>query len=156
MKKFFRNSFSMMVFVSLIIGNAKATNVVFEHPTLFTFKPTITPAPTFVIPFMPVKTRAVSIADAVKEFKNVSRSERKERIKAVKATLKDFKANKKAGNEPNSDKTLQIILCIFLPPLAVYLHEGEVNNKFWISLLLTLLFWLPGMIYAFLVVFDEI
>jgi uncharacterized membrane protein YqaE (UPF0057 family) len=43
-----------------------------------------------------------------------------------------------------------------LPPLAVYLKEGEVNSRFWISVILTLLFWIPGVIFALLVVFDAI
>jgi len=42
-----------------------------------------------------------------------------------------------------------------LPPLAVYLHEGVINSKFWISLLLTLLFWLPGVIYALIVILGD-
>ena len=36
------------------------------------------------------------------------------------------------------------------------LKEEEVNSKFWISLILTLLFWIPGVIFALLVVFDVI
>jgi uncharacterized membrane protein YqaE (UPF0057 family) len=48
-----------------------------------------------------------------------------------------------------------IILAILLPPLAVYLHQGEINGKFWISVLLTLLFILPGIIYSLLVVTDN-
>jgi uncharacterized membrane protein YqaE (UPF0057 family) len=46
-----------------------------------------------------------------------------------------------------------ILLCIFLPPVAV----GIVNDwgsKFWIDILLTLLFYFPGMIYAFIVCFS--
>jgi uncharacterized membrane protein YqaE (UPF0057 family) len=43
-----------------------------------------------------------------------------------------------------------------LPPLAVYLHQGVINTKFWISILLTLCFWIPGVIYALLVVLDSI
>ena len=56
-----------------------------------------------------------------------------------------------------SENTLVLVLlAIFIPPLAVYLHQGEINNKFWISLLLTLLFYLPGQIYSLLVVLDII
>jgi uncharacterized membrane protein YqaE (UPF0057 family) len=156
MKKFFRNALLMTAFVSLMIDNVNATNIVVEHKTLFTFYPTITPAPTFVIPFVPITNAPISVKAALKEFKNTSRSERKERVKAVKAALKEYKANKKAGNEPSTNQLLMVILAIILPPLAVYLHEGEVNTKFWISLLLTLLFWLPGVIYALLVVLDEV
>jgi uncharacterized membrane protein YqaE (UPF0057 family) len=156
MKTFFRSALLIMAFVTLIIGNVKATNIVVEHPTCFTFNPTITPAPTFVIPFMPITNTHVSVKNALKEFKNTSRTEKKERIKAVKASLKEYKANKKAGNEPSTNQLLLVILAILLPPLAVYLHQGEINNKFWISLLLTLIFWLPGVIYALLVVLGEI
>ncbi len=45
---------------------------------------------------------------------------------------------------------LTIILNLFLPPLAVFLNHG-LGGKFLISLLLTLLGWLPGVIYAFYV-----
>jgi uncharacterized membrane protein YqaE (UPF0057 family) len=41
-----------------------------------------------------------------------------------------------------------IVLCaFFIPPLGVALAFG-ITDKFWICLILTLLFWLPGMIYA--------
>lgn len=49
-----------------------------------------------------------------------------------------------------------LILAIFIPPLGVIVHEKTLNAKFWISLLLTLLFFFPGMIYAILVVTDTI
>ena len=45
---------------------------------------------------------------------------------------------------------LTILLNILLPPLAVLLEHG-VGNKFIISLLLTFLGWLPGVVYAFYV-----
>lgn len=50
---------------------------------------------------------------------------------------------------------LLVILAILLPPAAVYLARG-IGNEFWISLILTILFWFPGMIYAMLIVFDVI
>ncbi|QED37040.1 YqaE/Pmp3 family membrane protein [Antarcticibacterium arcticum] len=45
---------------------------------------------------------------------------------------------------------LTIILNIFLPPLAVFLKHG-LGTTFLISVLLTMLGWLPGVIHAFLV-----
>jgi uncharacterized membrane protein YqaE (UPF0057 family) len=50
---------------------------------------------------------------------------------------------------------VKVILSFLLPPLAVFLHVG-MGTPFWISLLLTLLFWVPGVIYALLVVLDVI
>ncbi|RIJ42100.1 YqaE/Pmp3 family membrane protein [Pontibacter oryzae] len=50
---------------------------------------------------------------------------------------------------------VEIILAIFLPPLAVFLHDG-IGTSFWINIILTLLFILPGIIHALLVVTDSI
>ena len=57
---------------------------------------------------------------------------------------------------------LLVILAILLPPLAVWLKEGEINVKFWISLVLSLLvfllwpLWLIAVAYALLVVFGVV
>ncbi|CAM4347300.1 YqaE/Pmp3 family membrane protein [Gillisia limnaea] len=45
---------------------------------------------------------------------------------------------------------LTIVLNILLPPLAVFLKHG-LGVTFLISILLTLLGWIPGMIHAFIV-----
>jgi uncharacterized membrane protein YqaE (UPF0057 family) len=97
-----------------------------------------------------------TVTSAIDEFKNLSRHERKTRIKDAKKLLNEYKADKKAGRAAETDQVLLAILAILLPPLAVYLKEEEVNSKFWISLILTLLFWIPGVIFALLVVFDVI
>ncbi len=46
-----------------------------------------------------------------------------------------------------------ILFAIILPPLAVYLKFG-IGTEFWISILLTLLFWIPGVIYALILILD--
>jgi len=106
---------------------------------------------------VPVSTQPdPSIAkSAVTEFKNLSKKERKSRIKEAKKELKAYKAAKRAGDDPSTNTLLLVILAILLPPLAVYLHQGEINNKFWISLILTLLFWIPGVIYALIVILGN-
>ncbi|TDH29349.1 YqaE/Pmp3 family membrane protein [Segetibacter sp. 3557_3] len=91
----------------------------------------------------------------MKEFKSLSRHDRKERLRNVKAELAAQKAAKQSGAEPSTNTLLLVILALLLPPLAVYLHQGEINTKFWISLLLTLVFFLPGVIYALVVVLGE-
>lgn len=73
----------------------------------------------------------------------------------VKKELRAFKAAKKAGGQADTNTLLLVILAILLPPLAVYLHQGEINNKFWISLLLSLLFWVPGVIYALIIILGN-
>lgn len=91
------------------------------------------------------------VKNAVAAFKSLSKQEKKARITDAKQLLKNYKAEKAAG-DASSNTVLLAILAILLPPLAVYLHENDINTKFWISLLLTLLFWLPGVIYALIVV----
>lgn len=95
------------------------------------------------------------VKTAVASFKSLAKKEKRERFKEVKKYLKEVKAAKRAGQAPDDDTVLLVILAILLPPLAVYLHQGEINTKFWISLVLTLLFWLPGVIYALVVVLGQ-
>ncbi len=91
------------------------------------------------------------VTDAMSQFKSLSRVDRKAKLKEVKNLMKEYKANK-ANATPSTDKVLLAILAILLPPLAVYLHEGTTNSTFWISVLLTLLFWIPGVIFALITV----
>jgi uncharacterized membrane protein YqaE (UPF0057 family) len=98
---------------------------------------------------------ASNVKAAMEQFKSLSKSDKKNKIKEVKKQLRDLKAQKQDNSAPSTNTALLVILAILLPPLAVYLHQGEINNKFWISLLLTLLFFLPGVIYALLVVLGE-
>jgi uncharacterized membrane protein YqaE (UPF0057 family) len=93
-----------------------------------------------------------TIQDAMKEFRSLSKKDRKERIGQAKEQLKLFKEQKKAGEPALENTFLLVLITILLPPLGVYLHQGEINSKFWISLLLTLLFYIPGLIYSLIVV----
>ncbi len=93
------------------------------------------------------------VKNAVAAFKSLSKKERRAKIADAKQLLKNYKAEKAAG-EPNTNTLLLAILAILLPPLAVYLHEDDINTKFWLSLLLTLLFWLPGVIYALFIILS--
>ncbi|WP_207496706.1 YqaE/Pmp3 family membrane protein [Aridibaculum aurantiacum] len=107
-----------------------------------------------------------SIQQAMKDFRELSRKEKKSKIKQMKAAIKDYKKQKAAG-DADVNMLLLVLLAILIPPLAVYLHEGEINTKFWISLLLTILGFalfgsfgaiflgsLLGIIYALIVVLS--
>jgi uncharacterized membrane protein YqaE (UPF0057 family) len=94
----------------------------------------------------------------------------------VEPLLVDYSKNYRINNVGNSSKELFInnysnnsaarsgdvnevvlaILCIFIPPLAVFLYEDSITTNFWIDLIATLLFWLPGIIVAFLIVFGGV
>lgn len=103
----------------------------------------------------PKTEEPAGVSSALREFMHLSRKEKRERIKMAKSQLKEIKQEKKEGNQPSTNQVLLVILAILLPPLAVYLHEGVINNKFWLDLILTLLFFLPGVIYALIVVLKK-
>ena len=44
-----------------------------------------------------------------------------------------------------------VIAAILLPPLGIFLARG-LGPEFWIGTLLTILFWVPGIIFALIVV----
>ncbi|WP_238395804.1 YqaE/Pmp3 family membrane protein [Pontibacter pudoricolor] len=82
----------------------------------------------------------------------------KERVATMtKAEKKELKNDLREALKQGGSRTsiVEIILAVLLPPLAVFLHDG-IGTSFWISLILTLLFWIPGVIYALLVVTDTI
>ncbi|MFM1793714.1 MAG: hypothetical protein RL642_99 [Bacteroidota bacterium] len=104
----------------------------------------------------PADTKANTvISDAVSEFNQLTKTEKKERVSKVKAAVQQYKANLKNGERIDDNKLLAIIFAILIPPVGVVLYENKVTTKFWISLLLTFIFWLPGMIYSLLVVTDN-
>lgn len=49
---------------------------------------------------------------------------------------------------------VEILLAVFLPPVAVLLEKG-LSRQFWATCLLTLLGHLPGVVYAFVVLTAE-
>jgi uncharacterized membrane protein YqaE (UPF0057 family) len=44
-----------------------------------------------------------------------------------------------------------VIAAILLPPLGIFLARG-LGPEFWIGTLLTILFWIPGILFALIVV----
>jgi uncharacterized membrane protein YqaE (UPF0057 family) len=50
------------------------------------------------------------------------------------------------------NKVLQVIVSLFIPPLAVYMKNGKIDNAFWINVVLTILGWVPGVLHALYVI----
>ena len=55
----------------------------------------------------------------------------------------------------DTNALLMITIAILLPPVAVFLKKGA-GMALVISIVLTLCFWVPGVIYALLVVLGKI
>ncbi len=47
---------------------------------------------------------------------------------------------------------LAVVAAILLPPLGVYLARG-LGAAFWLSVALTIFWWLPGVVFALVVLF---
>ena len=80
-----------------------------------------------------------AVQDAMQSFKALSKKEKKSKLKEVKQQIKLYKQRRAAGEDISANTLLLVILAILVPPLAVYLYEGEITTRFWISLLLTIL-----------------
>jgi len=81
-------------------------------------------------------------------------------FKKIIANKISKKIEKKHSSSNNDEMLiLEIILCFFwvLNLIAIYLKDGKtITANFWITLILDLLFWIPGLIFSLLVVLDVI
>jgi uncharacterized membrane protein YqaE (UPF0057 family) len=62
------------------------------------------------------------------------------------------KPKPQTGEYQMDNKVLQVILCFFVPPLAVYLKKGTIDSDFWINLVLTFLGGIPGLLHGLYIV----
>lgn len=76
-----------------------------------------------------------------------------ETLKKRTRTFADIIDRIKSPSSEDVPFWLLIVLAIILPPLAVGLKFG-ISTEFWISILLTLLFWIPGVVYALILILD--
>ncbi|MEM1320377.1 MAG: YqaE/Pmp3 family membrane protein [Bacteroidota bacterium] len=53
----------------------------------------------------------------------------------------------------STNQLILILIAIFIPPLAVFLNKG-LEKEFWITLILTFFFFVPGMLYAIYVILN--
>ncbi|WP_420461284.1 YqaE/Pmp3 family membrane protein [Neolewinella sp.] len=97
---------------------------------------------------------ALEAARAYREsLKSMSAKERRELKREQRRAMKE--AIKSHRQDDIADNTLLLVLItILLPPLGMYLYQGEANSKFWISLVLWLLFYFPGLIYTLITILS--
>ncbi|PZE16920.1 hypothetical protein DNU06_11575 [Putridiphycobacter roseus] len=102
------------------------------------------------------RSKAVSQETSSNEIALVNNNQTTSK-KALKKIIKN-KKNTSDSSENSADDLLilLVILCFLLPPIAVGIKTDWDITKLLISILLTIFFWLPGIIYALLVVLDVI
>ena len=93
------------------------------------------------------------------KFNNFMDSEKAKvkRNNVVPFLAKRFFNNANTASVAHDDVELLlfVILAIILPPLCVFLARG-MGTEFLLDLILTILFWVPGVVYALLIVFDVV
>ena len=95
---------------------------------------------------------ATTAPTATRQSKRLARKEARQQRRELRRDLREAIRNSAADD----NTILLVIVALFIPPLAVFLYEDDITNKFWISLLLTFLFFLPGVIYSILVVTGKV
>jgi uncharacterized membrane protein YqaE (UPF0057 family) len=76
----------------------------------------------------------------------------RQELKAAIRQHRDAVKNNSPDSPVDDALLLYVILAILLPPLAVGLYMNGLTTEFWICLILTLLFYIPGLIYALIVI----
>lgn len=94
--------------------------------------------------------------DETQSFIKMSVGASETKIKEVNKNIFGKKENLKKPYAVNGTNIIEVLLAIFLPPVAVFLHEDGLTTNFWIDLILCILFWVPGVVFAFLVILDVI
>lgn len=98
----------------------------------------------------PANTEKEAVAKDMskKDIKKELRLKKKEVKKEIKAIKKATKSN------ADTNTLLLVIIAILLPPLAVALVRG-IGGAFILNIILTLLFYIPGLIHALIIVLDD-
>jgi uncharacterized membrane protein YqaE (UPF0057 family) len=92
---------------------------------------------------------ARAYGESLKEMSAKERREiKREKRRAIKKAIREHR------QDSDTNTLLLVLLTILLPFVGVAVYEGGVTSNFWITLLLTLLFYLPGLVYALLVIFG--
>ena len=134
MKKFFTRALFFLMSMAVIMPSVQAMSIV---------KPSSTdPDP-------------ATVKAALAGFRNLSKKEKRERFKEVRKEIKAYNQAKREHRAPIASTVVQVIFGILIPPLGVFLHEGVINSRFWIDLLLTLIFYITGLIYALIVILGD-
>ena len=99
-------------------------------------------------------TKVAPLVNVDKSFIQQSKPSLKEKI-AISKTINKLNKLNNSPAQVNQGNIIEVVLAFLIPPLAVFLHNG-LDTSFWISLILTCLLWVPGVIFSLLVVLDLI
>jgi uncharacterized membrane protein YqaE (UPF0057 family) len=97
--------------------------------------------------FVPAKKLSVNHPEKKAEVTAPKKISKYKAYKALKKAVKEHRG----GGDNDIPEIVLILLCIFLPPIAVGLMTDWEFEPLAINILLCLLCWLPGIIHAFII-----
>lgn len=135
---------------------AQKSEISNEHTVSSELIPSIEEAGKMKTPELLVNSQKVELSDArqteiIQKLNQMSRSERKALKSEVKQGLRNDFNKSNSSSDISNNMLLLILITILLPPLGVYLVY-DVSQEFWISLILTILGFLPGLIYSLIII----
>uniref|UniRef100_A0A2N9IF67 Uncharacterized protein n=1 Tax=Fagus sylvatica TaxID=28930 RepID=A0A2N9IF67_FAGSY len=89
----------------------------------------------------------ITITDLKKKKKQQKKQKKKKEKREMAASEREERKREGWNSFMGSETFVEVILAIFLPPVGVFLRYG-CGVEFWIDLVLTLLGYIPGIIYA--------
>ena len=77
------------------------------------------------------------------EYQALDRKEKRQVRKQIRKDLrKQLKEIRKQEKTSDDETIILAVLAVILPPLAIFIHDGDASNRFWFTLLL----WVGGLI----------
>jgi uncharacterized membrane protein YqaE (UPF0057 family) len=132
-------NYTLLFLLLVFVGSTNAAIVVPTTPATTTESKITTEAEALAA--------AKAYRTSIKEMSGKERRQlKREQRRAIKEAINNHQG------ESGISTLVLVIVTIILPPLGMFLHQGEINSKFWISLLLTILLYLPGLIYTLLTI----
>ncbi|MEZ4984913.1 MAG: YqaE/Pmp3 family membrane protein [Saprospiraceae bacterium] len=93
-------------------------------------------APVQAAVFRPATEREAKVEDA--RSNKALKAEQKAERKAFRKSLREQLREARKSGSADAELILYVILALIIPPLAMFLYDGEASGRFWISLLLVL------------------
>lgn len=133
-----------------------------ETPVLESVEPVLEPAP----PIASETPKAVEV-DATKQEaasyvkQNIAKRDLRKAAREMKSEMHSGYSNVGSinvgdfGSNSEPSKGVLVLICFLLPPLAVYLYEGDWTKRCTVNVLLTLLCGLPGFIHGLIVILGD-
>ena len=140
---------------NLEYASAEEVNVYSDEPVDYQLEEIEAIDNSVMIEFPTEKIQSIAIANTTtpKDYSDWNKYNRKINFSNLN---NDFNKNNVSINNNQASEILIGIFCFFIPFVGVLLYEGDVSTNFWITLIGTLLFWLPGMVLAFLICFGGV